>query len=69
MPVKTLDGRTLKVRVDEVVSPTTRKIIEGEGLPISKQPGKKGNLILDFHVVFPKTLTEEQKNLLQRALP
>ncbi|KAH0483420.1 MAG: uncharacterized protein KVP18_004396 [Porospora cf. gigantea A] len=68
VPVRTLDGRTLNVRVDEVVGPTTRKIIAGEGLPLPKAHGKKGDLILEFSIQFPKTLTDLQKTQIEATL-
>lgn len=42
--VRTLDGRPLRVPVAEVVTPTSVKVVSGEGMPLSKTPGRKGDL-------------------------
>ena len=33
----------------------------GEGMPISKHPGTKGDLIIRFHILFPKHLNGDKK--------
>ena len=62
-------------------SPTYIKVVPGEGMPVAPiipttkaapstappQPQGKGDLILAFDIVFPETLTEEQKQLLDEA--
>ncbi|GKT28058.1 Chaperone protein dnaJ [Aduncisulcus paluster] len=65
--VKTLDGRILHIAINTVVNPKFEKRIVGEGMPISKMPGSRGDLIIRFDIVFPQHLTEEQKVLLRRA--
>uniref|UniRef100_A0A3B5LQJ9 DnaJ heat shock protein family (Hsp40) member B1a n=1 Tax=Xiphophorus couchianus TaxID=32473 RepID=A0A3B5LQJ9_9TELE len=52
----TLDGRTITVHSREVVKPGMKKRITGEGLPLSKCPDKRGDMILDFSVKFPEKL-------------
>ncbi|KAL3986957.1 hydrocephalus-inducing protein [Sarotherodon galilaeus] len=44
----TLDGRTITVTSRDIVKPGTKKRISGEGLPLSKFPEKRGDMILDF---------------------
>eukprot|EP01056_Protomagalhaensia_sp_Gyna25_P004405 Protomagalhaensia_sp_Gyna_25__4404@NODE_401_length_3562_cov_87_679251_g307_i0_p1_GENE_NODE_401_length_3562_cov_87_679251_g307_i0NODE_401_length_3562_cov_87_679251_g307_i0_p1_ORF_typecomplete_len332_score69_39DnaJ_C/PF01556_18/6_8e42DnaJ/PF00226_31/1_9e26DnaJ/PF00226_31/4_9e03RPT/PF13446_6/0_24_NODE_401_length_3562_cov_87_679251_g307_i025243519 len=66
--VHTLDGRRLTVEVPGVVNARTRKVISNEGIaerldfigtilisgmPISKVPGAKGDLIIEFDIQFP----------------
>uniref|UniRef100_A0A0K6S9C6 J domain-containing protein n=1 Tax=Chromera velia CCMP2878 TaxID=1169474 RepID=A0A0K6S9C6_9ALVE len=69
VPIKTLDGRDLQIKISEVATPKLRKIVPGEGMPISKTPGEKGDLIIEFDVIFPKSLTPEQKELVKQAVP
>ncbi|XAR65138.1 hypothetical protein NMG60_11009117 [Bertholletia excelsa] len=64
----TLDGRNLSVPVTDIVRPGHVVVIQNEGMPISKEPGKKGNLRIVFDVKFPSRLTEEQKSDLKRVL-
>ncbi|RHY94986.1 hypothetical protein DYB37_000371 [Aphanomyces astaci] len=72
--VPTLDGRKLAISCNEVLSPTSEKVIQGEGMPVVAEgpqdsgEGVRGNLILKFHIVFPKYLTSLQKSALVKIL-
>ena len=37
------------------------KVIEGEGMPVYGDPFTKGNLIINFEVVFPSEVTAQNK--------
>lgn len=65
--VPTLDGRTLSLSCPEVLSPGYRKIIPNEGMPHSKTPQIRGNMIVEFRLDFPKYLDENQKGLVKQA--
>ncbi|KAJ2942906.1 hypothetical protein O0L34_g15095 [Tuta absoluta] len=66
--LKTLDDRTLRIKIDEIVSPTFEKVIEDEGLPVPACPTKaKGNLIIRFNVGFPTYLTKKAKKAFNDA--
>jgi len=67
--VPTLDNRILRVNVRDIVTPTYTKIVKGEGMPSSKEPGVKGDLVITFDVVFPKKLDEGAKRRLVEVLP
>ena len=64
----TLDGRGLTIPVTDIVKPSLEVVIPDEGMPISKEPGKKGNLRIKFDVKFPSRLSAEQKADLKRVL-
>jgi len=65
--VHTLDQRKLRIPINKIISPGyTHKVI-GEGMPISKSPHEKGNLIIEFDINFPNRLTEHQKKLINDA--
>jgi DnaJ homolog subfamily B member 4 len=68
--VQTLDGRTLELNTGGgVVKPGAVKTVAGEGMPVSKQPGARGNLQVRFEVAFPRgPLTEAQKQMVKQAL-
>lgn len=66
--LKTLDGRSLTIPINSIVSPTYEEIIQGEGMPISKEPWKKGNLRIRFQIRFPPRLTSEQMTGLKQTL-
>lgn len=66
--VTTLDGRNLTIPVNSIVSPTYEEVVKGEGMPIPKEPGRKGNLRIKFNIKFPSRLTPEQKTGIKRLL-
>ena len=58
-----------QVPVRDVARPGTEKRVSGEGMPVSKTPGTKGDLRIRFDVQFPRALTEQQKAGLRQLLP
>ena len=66
--VTQLDDRPLSVPLHDVAGPNSQKTVRGEGMPNSKSGGK-GDLRIQFSIVFPKRLTEEQKAGLRQFLP
>jgi DnaJ-class molecular chaperone len=58
---RTIDDEEIEVAVDEVISPTTQKIVKGKGMPILsndplgplKKTYQRGNLIIKFDIEFP----------------
>merc|ERR1712232_1454917 len=67
--VPTLDNRILRVNVRDVVTPTYTKVVRGEGMPHSKEPGSRGDLIITFDIVYPMSLNEQQKEELKNVMP
>lgn len=51
--IKSLDNRILRVPLKEVIKPGYERVVANEGMPISKSPGRKGNLRIRFNVRFP----------------
>ncbi|KAK7817840.1 uncharacterized protein LOC112019781 [Quercus suber] len=64
----TLDGRNLTIPINSIISPTYEEVVKGEGMPIPKEPSKKGNLRIKFNIKFPTRLTSEQKTGIKRLL-
>ncbi|KAK1362127.1 Potyviral capsid protein interacting protein 1 [Heracleum sosnowskyi] len=64
----TLDGRDLRIPITDVVKPGYEEVVPNEGMPISKEPGKRGNLRIKFSIKFPTSLTTEQKSDIKRIL-
>lgn len=48
--------------------PGYTKIVPGEGMPLSQDPSKKGDLVIEFEIEFPTSLSPERKDLIKRAL-
>eukprot|EP00929_Paragymnodinium_shiwhaense_P115261 TRINITY_DN84009_c0_g1_i1.p1 TRINITY_DN84009_c0_g1~~TRINITY_DN84009_c0_g1_i1.p1 ORF type:complete len:367 (-),score=84.18 TRINITY_DN84009_c0_g1_i1:287-1300(-) len=67
--VATLDNRILRVNVRDIVTPSYTKVIKGEGMPSSRDPTNKGDLIITFDVAYPQSLSSEQKDVLRDVLP
>jgi DnaJ-class molecular chaperone len=68
LQIPTLDQRVVSIACPEVVSPFYEKIVSGEGMPISKKPGTRGDLIIKFHILFPKYLNGAKKIKLRELL-
>jgi DnaJ family protein B protein 4 len=54
--IECLDGRILKLNLKGVTNPTTKRILQNEGMPISKSSNERGNLIISFDIEFPDYL-------------
>jgi DnaJ-class molecular chaperone len=61
-----IDGRELCFVIDEIVVPGSERRFEGEGMP--KRDGTRGDLVMRFDVVFPRTLRQDQKDVLRACL-
>lgn len=67
--ITTLDQRDLSIKVNEIITPGYKLVVTQEGMPITKDPGCRGDLRVEFEVKFPtKNLTSEQKTALRHAL-
>ncbi|PON97832.1 Terminal organelle assembly protein [Trema orientale] len=64
----TLDGRNLTILINNVIHPTYEEVVPREGMPIPKEPTKKGNLRIKFNIKFPARLTAEQKAGIKKLL-
>ncbi|KAL8460512.1 hypothetical protein ACS0TY_032153 [Phlomoides rotata] len=64
----TLDGRSLTVPVNSVIHPNYEEVVPREGMPIPKEPSKRGNLRIKFNIKFPTRLTAEQKSGIKKLL-
>lgn len=68
--VPTLSGHTIPLSfAQEIVKPSTVKRIVGHGLPLPKDPSKKGDLVVSFDITFPETLSPSMKDILRDMLP
>ncbi|XP_072961238.1 uncharacterized protein [Typha angustifolia] len=64
----TLDGRNLMVPINSVIHPGYEEVVPREGMPIPKDPSKRGNLRIKFNIKFPSRLTAEQKTGIKKLL-
>jgi len=61
--VNTIDGKRVKAKVPPLTKPGAKLRLRGLGLPISES--LRGDLYVVLHPKMPKSLTEEQKKLLE----
>lgn len=66
--VTTIEGKQLPVRGAGPTEPGTTQVFPGQGMPISKKPGQRGDFIVEIKVKWPKTLTTAQKQKIKEAL-
>jgi len=68
LQIPTLDQRIISLACPEVVSPFYEKLIPGEGMPVSKGDKAKGDLIIRFHILFPKYLNGVKRTKIRELL-
>lgn len=68
--IEQLDGQWIHVTIGEgeIISPNQFKLVKGKGMP-SQRFHNHGDLIIEFEIEFPKTVTPENLQLLEKALP
>lgn len=64
--IKHLDGRIVSLIGTEPVQPFAIKKVEKEGMPHHNYASIKGDLYVKQKVRLPKSLTEEEKLLIER---
>lgn len=62
----TIDGKQLNVTIPPCSQPGSTLRLSGYGMPHINDPRFKGNLMLNLTVTFPKSLTEDQKNIIKQ---
>lgn len=66
--IHTLDDRMLHIPINDIIKPGYKKVVPKEGMPVSTDPTQRGDLIIEFDIEFPQTLTPEKKELVKSAL-
>lgn len=60
--VPLLGGMDMSLTLDGIIYPGYEKMVIGQGMPISREPGKRGDLRVTFLVEFPTRLTHNQRS-------
>ena len=62
-----LDGREVLIRTkqNEIIKPGVLKTVHDCGMPFFESPYRFGNLYINFNILFPKSIDEEQSKGLQ----
>ncbi|ESO84820.1 hypothetical protein LOTGIDRAFT_221747 [Lottia gigantea] len=66
--INTLDDRVLHIPINDIIKPGFKKVVPGEGMPVSTDPSEKGDLVIEFDIEFPHSLTPEKKDMVRKAL-
>ncbi|XP_078429092.1 uncharacterized protein LOC144701221 [Wolffia australiana] len=66
--IKTLDGRMLSIPITNIIHPAYEEIVPREGMPLPKDPSKRGNLRVKFTIKFPTRLNPDQKASVKKLL-
>lgn len=66
--LRRLDGQILRLSVNGVVLPGSELTLAGEGMPVSGNPCRRGQLHIKFEIVFPNQLTALQQQQFKAAL-
>jgi len=61
--IEHMDDRQLLVEIDTIIVPNMKRRIVGEGM------NSNSDLIIEFIIVFPRTLSEQRKEYLMKILP
>eukprot|EP00474_Spongospora_subterranea_P000207 CRZ00665.1 hypothetical protein [Spongospora subterranea] len=64
-----IDSQKLRIRVKPLQTSSFRKVVPGHGMPFSKRPDARGDLIINFIVEFPQNLSDPQRAQLIAAIP
>merc|ERR1719445_355247 len=68
--VPLLGGERMVINLqDEVIKPSTVKRVVGKGLPNPKDTARRGDLIVNFDIVFPERLSTATRDLFKSHLP
>jgi len=65
---KHLDGHEVNIKRDTVTKPGLQITVEDEGMPHHGFPSQRGVLYITFNILFPTTLTTEQKDGFKKLL-
>merc|ERR1719330_1764506 len=66
--IKHLDGHRVEVGTTSVTKPFQVFMVKGEGMPLRDDPASFGNLYITAQITFPKELSDDQWDSLDRLL-
>ncbi|KAJ2538561.1 Molecular chaperone (DnaJ super) [Coemansia sp. RSA 1933] len=68
-PVQLLNGKSIQVsNSNTIIKPNQTSRMPNYGMPISKQPGRFGALVITYKIQFPSSLTLSQKEKIHAVL-
>jgi len=69
LQIPTLQGQKMSLDFSgKIIKPTTVRKFKGMGLPFSKNPSSKGDLVVKFDIIFPDSLSESDRATISQLL-
>lgn len=68
IPVSTIDGRILEIKISAGTQPGQVLAAQGYGMPHVSNSNIKGRLLIQINITIPENLTDRQKDLLTQFL-
>lgn len=66
--VPTLDNRMMPLPCSDIIKPSAIRRLRGEGLPLPKSPSKRGDLLVEFQVLFPDRIPPQSREIIKHSL-
>ncbi|XP_075870020.1 dnaJ homolog subfamily B member 5 [Nelusetta ayraudi] len=66
--VPTLDNRMMPLPCSDVIKPGAIRRLRGEGLPVPKSPSQRGDLVVEFQVLFPDRIPPQSREIIKHSL-
>lgn len=66
--VPTLDNRMMPLPCTDVIKPGAVRRLRGEGLPLPKSPSQRGDLVVEFQVLFPDRIPPQSREIIKHSL-
>uniref|UniRef100_A0A3B5MAI2 J domain-containing protein n=1 Tax=Xiphophorus couchianus TaxID=32473 RepID=A0A3B5MAI2_9TELE len=66
--VPTLDNRMMPLPCSDIIKPGEVRRLRGEGLPLPKSPSQRGDLVVEFQVLFPDRIPPQSREIIKHSL-
>ncbi|XP_077594017.1 dnaJ homolog subfamily B member 5-like [Stigmatopora nigra] len=66
--VPTLDNRLMPLPCSDVIKPGELRRLRGEGLPVARSPSRRGDLVVEFQVLFPDRIPPQSREIIKHSL-
>ncbi|CAL8326420.1 unnamed protein product [Boreogadus saida] len=66
--VPTLDNRMMPLPSSDIIKPGSVRRLRGEGLPLPRTPAQRGDLLVEFQVLFPDRIPPQSREIIKHSL-
>ena len=66
--IPTIEGERIEKTIEKIIDPQTVDIVEGHGMPISKYPSRRGDLLIGYDIMFPSIISGPDQQKLAKIL-